>query len=35
MKREFVAVSHLPELLRKIASWEKKLGVSPESNVNE
>jgi len=25
MKRQFIAVRHLPELLRKVAAWEKKL----------
>jgi len=26
-KREWVAVMHLPELLKKVATWEKKLGL--------
>lgn len=35
MKREFIAVTHLPQLLKKISSWEKKLGVSPEGKSGE
>ena len=26
-KRQFLALHRLPELLRKVAKWEKKLGV--------
>ncbi len=26
-KREFIAMMHLPELLKKVSAWEKKLGV--------
>jgi UDP-3-O-[3-hydroxymyristoyl] glucosamine N-acyltransferase len=29
-KREFIAIQHLPDLLKKIAAWEKKLGVDKE-----
>ena len=29
-KRQVIALRHLPELLKKIAAWEKKLGVSAE-----
>jgi len=31
MKREFIAVQHLPDLLKKIAHWEKKLGVDQDT----
>jgi UDP-3-O-[3-hydroxymyristoyl] glucosamine N-acyltransferase len=26
MKRQFIALQRLPDLLKKIAAWEKKLG---------
>ncbi len=29
-KRQVIALRHLPELLKKISEWEKKLGVKPE-----
>ena len=30
-KREFIAIMHLPELLKKVSAWEKKLGVEAGS----
>jgi UDP-3-O-[3-hydroxymyristoyl] glucosamine N-acyltransferase len=29
-KRQVIALRHLPDLLKKISTWEKKLGVKPE-----
>ena len=29
-KRQIIAQRHLPDLLKKISAWEKKLGVTPE-----
>ena len=29
-KRQVVALRHLPDLMKKVSSWEKKLGVKPE-----
>ena len=29
-KRQVIALRHLPDLLKKISAWEKKLGVTPE-----
>jgi len=29
-KRQVIALRHLPDLLKKISAWEKKLGVAPE-----
>jgi len=30
-KREYIAIQHLPDLLKKVSAWEKKLGLDKEA----
>jgi UDP-3-O-[3-hydroxymyristoyl] glucosamine N-acyltransferase len=32
-KRQFIALQHLPDLLKKISAWEKKFGVGGEEKI--